>query len=112
MVALASFLFVVAVSLLIERVATVALALTGLSRDAARFQARSAFTGTGFTTQESEQVVMHPARRRVLEGLMLVRSIGVLTAVSSLVISFLDTANTADQATRAAWFVAGLAVLG
>ncbi|MGZ3673172.1 MAG: potassium transporter TrkA, partial [Ktedonobacterales bacterium] len=50
MVALVSFLLVLTLSLIIERIATVALTLTGLSRDAAAFQARSAFTGTGFTT--------------------------------------------------------------
>ncbi len=55
MVALISFLLVVTFSLIVERVATVALTLTGLSRDAAQFQARSAFTGAGFTTGEAEQ---------------------------------------------------------
>ena len=38
MVALVSFLAVVALELVTERIATVALTLTGLSRDAARFQ--------------------------------------------------------------------------
>jgi len=33
---------------------------TGLSRESARFQARSALTGGGFTTTESEAVVRHP----------------------------------------------------
>jgi NhaP-type Na+/H+ and K+/H+ antiporter len=112
MVALASFLIVVAISLLVERIGTVALTLTGLSRDAARFQARSAFTGTGFTTQESEQVVLHPVRRRILEALMLVRSVGVLTAASSLVLSFLDTSGGEDQARRAGLLLLGVLVLG
>lgn len=57
MVALISFLFVIATSLLITHIAAVALTLTGLSSDIARFQARSAFTGVGFTTKEAEKVV-------------------------------------------------------
>ena len=44
MIALVSFLVVVTLSLVVERIATVALTLTGLSRDAAWFQARSALT--------------------------------------------------------------------
>ena len=55
MVALASLLIFVALTLLINHIATVALSLTGLSREVARFQARSAFTGVGFTTNEAEK---------------------------------------------------------
>ena len=57
MAALISVLIAVTLSLLITRFAAEALVLTGLSRQAAYFQARSAFTGSGFTTQESEQFV-------------------------------------------------------
>ena len=53
MVAVVSVLFILAVSLLITRIATVALQLTGLSKANARFQARSAFTGVGYTTSEA-----------------------------------------------------------
>jgi Trk K+ transport system NAD-binding subunit len=48
-----SVLVVLLVSLLVARVGTVALTLTGMSREAARFQARSAFFGVGFTTGEA-----------------------------------------------------------
>ena len=41
-------------ALVVTHTASVALILTGLSRDVARFQARSAFTGFGHTTPESE----------------------------------------------------------
>jgi len=111
-VALISFLVVVALSVLVERTATVALTLTGLSREAARFQARSAFSGTGFTTGEAEQLVRHPVRRRIVDLLMLVRSFGLLTAASSLVLSFVDTAGPAERATRALLLVVGLLGLG
>ncbi|MGD8868921.1 MAG: hypothetical protein PVI01_14930 [Gemmatimonadales bacterium] len=49
MVAVLTLLSVVAVSIIIVRVATKALQLTGLSAEAARFQAYSAFSGTGDT---------------------------------------------------------------
>lgn len=50
MSAISSLLMVVAVSLVITTVATVVLVATGMSTQSARFQARSAFTGAGFTT--------------------------------------------------------------
>ncbi len=53
-------------SLVVARVAAKALILTGLDEGVAHFQARSAMTGTGFTTEESESVVNHPIRRRIL----------------------------------------------
>ncbi|HWH13902.1 MAG TPA: hypothetical protein VNT51_04095 [Miltoncostaeaceae bacterium] len=59
MIALASVFVVVIVSLLVTRVATVLLTATGLSREVARFQARSALSGVGFTTGEAESVVNH-----------------------------------------------------
>ena len=54
---------VLSLSLFVTQLATIALTYTGLSLEAARFQARSAFTGTGFTTSEAENVVDHPVRR-------------------------------------------------
>jgi len=73
-VRVAALLTVLALSLLITRLATVALTHTGMSTQAARFQARSAFTGTGLTTSEAEQVVRHPVRRRIVMTLMVLRS--------------------------------------
>ena len=80
--------------MVILRVATIILKLTGLSYDVAYFQARSAFTGTGFTTKESELLVNHPVRRKVVLTLMLVRNVGFVTLVSSLVVSFFNTSGT------------------
>lgn len=90
MVALASVVAVATISLLISRVATVALAVTGLSREAARFQARSALSGVGFTTSEAEGVVNHPVRRRIVMTLMLLGSAGLATAVAGLMLSFVN----------------------
>jgi len=93
MVALISFFVILIVSLTIVRVAEVMLELTGISKDSARFQARSAFTGTGFTTHEAEMLIKHPVRRRIVSSLMIVGNIGFVTFVSSLVLSFVSIKN-------------------
>ncbi len=108
--ALITVLVVVVVSLIVTRVATVALMQTGMSRHVARFQARSALSGTGFTTGESESVVNHPVRRRVIGTLMLVGSAGLVTAVGSLALSF-GAANTDERLRRGAVLLAGLSLL-
>ena len=72
MIPVVSLLLVLTFSLVVTRIAAVALVHTGLGLEAARFQARSAFTGVGFTTDESESLVNHPVRRRIVMGLMLV----------------------------------------
>ncbi len=88
MLGLASVFVVVLVSLVITRVATVALSLTGMSREAARFQARSAFFGVGFTTTEAESVMGHPVRRRIVMLLMVIGSAGIAGVIASVVVSF------------------------
>jgi hypothetical protein len=88
MFAAISLIVILFISLLINRIATIALSHTGLSEDAARFQARSAFTGSGFTTAESEKVLTHPVRRKIIFLLMLMGNVGLVTAMSSLILSF------------------------
>ncbi len=83
-------MFVITLSILVTRIATIALTYTGLSRESARFQARSAFTGVGFTTSEAESVVNHPVRRRILMLLMLFGNAGIITVIASVVLTFMD----------------------
>ena len=90
MLSLLTFLVVLVLSILVTRIATLALVHTGLSSESARFQARSAFTGVGFTTAEAEKVVRHPVRRRIVMLLMLLGNAGMVTAVSSLLLTFLE----------------------
>lgn len=90
MVAVVSLLLVLTISCVVIRVASVALVHTGMENEAARFQARSAFTGAGFTTSEAEEVVRHPVRRRIVGLLMLGGNVGMVTAMSSLLLSFAD----------------------
>jgi len=87
MIAIVSLFVVVVLSLVVTRVGAVALRLTGMSADAARFQARSALTGSGFTTSESEQVVNHPVRRKIVGILMLLGNIGLVAASGTLIVS-------------------------
>ena len=107
MLAIVSLLAVITVSIVITRVATVMLTATGLSRDIARFQARSAFSGAGFTTSESESVVNHPVRRRIVLQLMLLGAAGVVTSLTSLLLSFTD-ATGGQTARRIAVLLVGL----
>lgn len=97
MVALITLLLIIALSLLVTRVATAALTLTGLSHQAARFQARSALTGAGFTTSESEYVVNHPVRRRIVMSLMLIGSAGIVSAIASLSVTFVGRDNDGPE---------------
>ena len=87
MAAILTLMIVLTLSLVVTRAATIALTATGMSREAARFQARSAFSGAGFTTTESESVVRHPVRRRIIMWLMLAGSAGIVAVIASVVIA-------------------------
>ncbi len=104
-------LVVAMLSLLITRVATIALTATGMSRPSARFQARSALSGVGFTTTESEAVVGHPARRRIIMALMLVGSVGLATSIAGILAGVVGKADTTDRLTRAVVLIGGLGVI-
>ncbi len=78
---LAPALLAVMVSFLIVRAASIALMMTGLEKKKARFQALSAFTGTGFTTKESESIVNHPRRRQIIRYLMISGNAGIVTVI-------------------------------
>lgn len=90
MYALISLILIIALSMLVVRVGTVALVMTGLSREVASMQALSAYSGAGFTTEEAEETVAYPARRRVVKNLMRLGNVGLVTSMSSLVLSFTD----------------------
>lgn len=73
-------------ALLVMRVGAAALALTGVSSEVARFQAQSAFLGVGYTTRESEAMMGHPVRRRIVTALMFVGNAGIITGVSTVLL--------------------------
>lgn len=100
MIAIASLFVVVALAFLVTRLAALALTATGMPSEIARFQARSAFTGVGFTTSEAETVVGHPVRRRIVLGLMTIGNAGFVTIIASLVLSFSGASGSGDALAR------------
>jgi len=91
MLALGSLLIVIALSFLVVRIGTIALTMTGLSEEVARFQSLSAFSGAGFTTQESESVMNEIARRRIAAILMRAGSVGAVSAIASTILTFVGS---------------------
>lgn len=109
--AIAALLVVVAMSVLITRVATSALEMTGVSRELANFQAKSAYTGVGFTTSEAENVVSHGVRRKIILTLMLLGNAGVAGAIASLVAGFAQAESLENAVVRLAVLIVGLGLL-
>jgi hypothetical protein len=107
-IGIVAFIIVLGLSLLVTRVATVALSMTGLSHQVAKFQARSAFTGTGFTTSETEKVVGHPVRRQIIMLLMIIRSAGLVTIIISLILSLAGTGKDITIIFRLLWLLGGV----
>ena len=93
------------------RIGTVALVLTGMSEETAHFQARSAFYGVGFTTAESESVVNHPVRRRIITLLMLLGNLGIATGMATILGSILTTNSSGAWVQNLLILAAGLATL-
>lgn len=78
---------IIVVSAFIVKIASVALNLTGLDEKKAFFQALSAFTGTGFTSRESELVINNDIRRRIIMTLMILGNAGLVSVITTLMIS-------------------------
>jgi hypothetical protein len=89
MYAVATFLVVAILSMAFTRLASGALIATGLPPDVASFQARSAFSGAGFTTTEAENVVNDPGRRKIIGVTMFVGNLGTPTLVVTVLVGFL-----------------------
>jgi len=81
----------ICVSYLIVRIGAIALEMTGMERARARFQALSAFSGTGFTTREAELVVTHPRRRKIVTYLMIMGNAGIVSVIATLVLSLKES---------------------
>ena len=93
MIGVISLLLVMYMRLFFTRIATIILVYTGISEDVARFQSRSAVTGCGFTTGESEQITSHIVRRRVIGNLMLIGNVGIIASISSLLLSMVTVSR-------------------
>ncbi len=84
-------LAIIAIAFLAIKIGAIALRMTGLSAKKAEFQALSAFTTTGFTTQESELIVNHPQRRKIVMTLMVLGNAGLVTMIATFITSFLKS---------------------
>ena len=105
-------LFVIAiVSLLIVRVGATALMMTGLSWDIANFQAYSSFFGVGFTTSEAEHVVNHPLRRRIIRDLIISGNVGLTSALTTAIITFVDVRDSDAALSTLGILIAGILIL-
>lgn len=82
-----ALIVVVILSGLIIKVGSIALRMTGLDKETAAFQSLSAFTGTGFTTSEAENIVNHHKRRKIVKALMILGNVGIVSGLAMLFLS-------------------------
>lgn len=113
MIAILTLVTIMFLSLLATRLATAVLMHTGMSRDNARFQARSAWTNSGYTTSQSECMVNHPQRRKVLIVLMLLGNVGLATTTAAFIIGMSGngSSNEHNIYLNAGMLVVGIAFL-
>ncbi|MDA7537658.1 TrkA C-terminal domain-containing protein [Akkermansiaceae bacterium] len=88
-----ALVIIVLVALMLVRLGSSALQLTGMSKPVAQFQAASAFFGVGFTTKEAELVVDHPVRRRIILHLIIFGNIGLTSALATLLVTFMSSGD-------------------
>lgn len=110
MVAIIGLLVILVISLTAVRIGAVALELTGLSYEVAAFQAQSAFSGTGFTTSEAENIVTHAVRRKIVRILILVGNVGLVSTGATLIVA-LTGFTSGNVGTRAPLLVASLVLV-
>jgi len=96
-------LVIVTTSTVIVRIAAFALELTGLPWDQAKFQALSAYSNSGFTTREAEQIVQHPVRRRIVSTLIVVGNAGIVTTMGTFAASLVNQDLTDNLVNAGLW---------
>jgi Trk-type K+ transport system membrane component len=82
------FILVLLASIVVVAIGAVLFELTGMHWPQAKFQAISCFTSTGFTTKESEIVMINARRRRIASVLMILGNAGFITLFATVVNSF------------------------
>lgn len=107
MIALLALLTLLTLFVTSSRVAAVALEATGMARDSAQFQARSALMGVGYTTSEAEDITTHPVRRRIVLFLMTFGNAGIVTGIAGFLLTFIE-AEGPQTIRRSAILVGGV----
>jgi hypothetical protein len=100
MVGLAILIATLVITMGVVRIGGLALELTGMPREMARFQALSAFTGTGFTTRAAEDVVRHPQRRSIITVLIVMGWAGMASIITGMIQAFRAETLTMDMGLR------------
>ncbi|MBL7081826.1 MAG: hypothetical protein ISS44_04615 [Candidatus Omnitrophica bacterium] len=77
------FISILIISFIIVRIGAIAFELTGLEWSLAKFQALSCFTGTGFTTKESELITGNIQRRHIASVLIVLGHAGLVTLIAT-----------------------------
>jgi hypothetical protein len=88
-----ALVIIILVALLVVKIGSSALQLTGMSKPVARFQAASAFFGVGFTTSEAEKVVNHPVRRKIILHLIIAGNVGLTSALATLLVTMMGSSE-------------------
>ncbi len=110
MMAVVSLLAPIALLFLISRIGAVALELTAAPAQSSRFQTRSATTGVGSTTSESETIVRHASRPWIVILLMFMGSMGTSSVGPTLIVSLVSTDTPTGWLPRLAWTLGGFGV--
>lgn len=111
MYAVSTFLIVAVITVAFTKLATGALIATGMPPELAAFQARSAFSGAGFTTRETENVVNQPVRRKIIGTTMLVGSLGTPTLVVTVLVGLIAP-GPGSTTSRVLVIASGLFLIG
>ena len=93
---------------ILVKIGSVALRMTGLDQETASFQALSLFSGTGFTTRESELITKDRRRRKIARLLMISGNVGLAVAIAAL----LETFRSTDGLKEASFIRAMVILLG
>lgn len=78
------FILTLIVSFVVVRIGAIAFQLTGLEWTLAKFQALSCFSGTGFTTKESELITSDKQRRKIATVLIILGNAGFVIMIATL----------------------------
>ena len=88
------FILALIVSFTVVRIGAIAFQLTGLEWSLAKFQALSCFSGTGFTTKESELITSNKQRRKIATILIILGNAGFVIMIATLAGSLMPNKET------------------
>jgi Trk K+ transport system NAD-binding subunit len=94
------FILTLIISFIAVRIGAIAFQLTGLEWSLAKFQALSCFTGTGFTTKESELITSSKQRRKIASILMVLGNAGLVIMISTLANSLVPQETVFSKLSR------------